>query len=53
MVFAYFNGFLAVGIPDVILAATVVGGDAQHPSGHHFRPHNVLTAIIAYLVTAV
>jgi len=53
MVFAYFNGFPAVGIPDVILAATVVGGDTQHPSGHHFCPHNLLTKILAYLLTTV
>lgn len=53
MVFVYFNGFPAVGIPDVILAATVVGGDAQHPSGHHLYPHNLLTVILAYLVITV
>jgi hypothetical protein len=53
VVFVYFIGFRAVGIPDVIPAATVVGGDAQHPSGHHFCPHNLLTVILAYLVTTV
>jgi hypothetical protein len=53
MVFAYFNGFRAVGIPDVILASTVVGGDVQYPSGHHFCPYNLLTEILAYLVSTV
>jgi len=53
MVFASFNGFPAVGITDVVFAATVVGSDAQHPSGHHFCPHNLLTEILVYLMTAV
>jgi len=50
MVFAYFNGFPVVGITDVLFAAAVVGGDAQHPSDHHLCPHNLLTDILGYLV---
>lgn len=50
---AYFNGFPAVGITDVVLAAAVVGGEAQRSSGHYFCPHNLLTESLAYLVTTV
>jgi hypothetical protein len=50
MVFAYFNGIPAVGITDVLFAASVVGSDTQHSSGHHFCPHNLLTEILGYLV---
>jgi hypothetical protein len=47
------NYFSAEGITDVVLAAAVVGGDAQHPSCPHFCPHNLLTECVAYLVTTV
>jgi len=50
MVFAYFNGFPALGITDVLFAAYVMGGDAQNSSGHHFCPHNLLTETLGYLV---
>jgi len=49
MVFANFNGLSAVGITDVLFAASVVGGDAQHSSGHHVCPQNLLTEILGCL----
>jgi hypothetical protein len=50
VVFAYFNGFPTVRIVNVVLAAAVVGGGAQLPSGHHLC-HNPES--LAYLVTTV